>query len=145
VNVLLIFSHLREIIIAFAILAGLSLVISVVGFFMSLKALWKKSPLQEDLQDHATRSDNHDDVSLDNEWPAQQKRFLKSLQLDVVENTLESISEVQLFNGTLLLAGITYTLLNGPGLALLIAAIFQRNSLSLYHMHIVYDTVNFTA
>jgi hypothetical protein len=35
-------------------------------------------------------------------------------------------------------------LLKYTGIALLIAAISQRNELDLYHYHVVYDTVSFT-
>lgn len=31
-----------------------------------------------------------------------------------------------------------------PGISLLIGALAQRNTLSMYHYHIIYDTVNFT-
>lgn len=35
-------------------------------------------------------------------------------------------------------------LARGTGISLLIAALVQRDELSLYHLHIVYDTVNLT-
>jgi hypothetical protein len=36
-------------------------------------------------------------------------------------------------------------MLSDTGIALLISALIQHSSLDLYHMHIIYDTVNFTA
>ncbi|KAH7176883.1 hypothetical protein EDB81DRAFT_50884 [Dactylonectria macrodidyma] len=51
-----------------------------------------------------------------------------ALQKAIVDGILLTISDTQTING----------------LGLLIAGLIQSKSLSLYHMHIIYDTVNFT-
>ncbi|KAH6875866.1 hypothetical protein BKA58DRAFT_130184 [Alternaria rosae] len=104
------------IILAFAILAGLSLVFAGIGYCATLQARWK-------------HSDASGDFILENNREMKRMQFSRLRRLELTEKVLGSISEVQLFNG----------------IALLTAAMVQRNSLSLYHLHVVYDTVNFTA
>ncbi|KAI1325471.1 hypothetical protein F5Y16DRAFT_401322 [Xylariaceae sp. FL0255] len=62
-----------------------------------------------------------------NEMDSDRRQDLK-LQSSLIERVLSTISDVQTLNGILLL----------------IAAITQNATLSLYQYHIVYDTVNFT-
>ncbi|KAH6962393.1 hypothetical protein BKA56DRAFT_597648 [Ilyonectria sp. MPI-CAGE-AT-0026] len=52
-----------------------------------------------------------------------------ALQKGIIDGILLTISDTQTING----------------LGLLIAGLIQSKSLTLYHMHIIYDTVNFTA
>ncbi|KAI0904481.1 hypothetical protein F4823DRAFT_205789 [Ustulina deusta] len=56
-----------------------------------------------------------------------QARHLR-LTSDLIDRVLKTISDIQTLNG----------------ISLLIGAIAQHRTLSLYHYHIVYNTVNFT-
>ncbi|KAF3765302.1 hypothetical protein M406DRAFT_67758 [Cryphonectria parasitica EP155] len=100
------------IIIAFAIQAGISLILSLWAWYLRDGA----SLLGDD--DSSCRGDD-DDPGL---GVKDQKRTL-------VEKTLSTVSDIQTMNG----------------IALLVAALAQFQTLDLYHFHIVYDTVNFTA
>lgn len=74
-------------------------------------------------------------------WP------LKVEKRKTLERVLATISDIQTVNGkTPLLHGLYIPcLLRVAGIALLVAALVQCRDLDLYHFHIVYDTVNFTA
>ncbi|KAI1111679.1 hypothetical protein F5Y14DRAFT_303873 [Nemania sp. NC0429] len=50
------------------------------------------------------------------------------LKIDLIDGVLKTISDIQTLNG----------------ISLLIGALTQRRTLSLYHYHVVFDTVNFT-
>lgn len=73
---------------AFAVLAGLSLVLACVGCYTTLQAEPK-------------RLRTLDDQDLRNGWGVHRKEFIRLCRLDFAGKILESISEVQLFNGTL--------------------------------------------
>jgi hypothetical protein len=75
-----------EIILAFAILAGLSLVFAGIGYYITLQA-------------KSTTSDALGDENLDNNWKVKRMDYFRLQRLEVAEKILGSISEVQLFNG----------------------------------------------
>jgi len=77
---------LSEIILAFAILAGLSLVFAGIGYCATLQARWK----------HPDASDN---LMSGDDRKRKRMQFFRLRRLELTEKVLGSISEVQLFNG----------------------------------------------
>jgi len=80
------FSFSSQIILAFAILAGLSLVFAGTGYYITLQA-------------KSIHPDASGDEDTENEWEVKRTRFVRLQRLYLTEKVLESISEVQLFNG----------------------------------------------
>lgn len=81
--------------------------------------------------------------------------------INCTNSILSNISETQIVNGKELhfimtnryppppspqmqTICVAFLLTHGIGISLLIAALVQRDELSLYHLHIVYDVVNLT-
>jgi len=77
---------LSKIILAFAILAGLSLVIAGIGYCAILHARWKRFDASGNLID-------------ENSPEMKRTQFFRSQRLELTEKVLRSISEVQIFNG----------------------------------------------
>jgi hypothetical protein len=65
---------------------------------------------------------------------------------EVMSEQLDEVSDIQVMTGRVVeLAGILVVLTSNIGLALLISGLVQHETLDLYHFHLLYDTVNFTA
>jgi hypothetical protein len=63
---------------------------------------------------------------------------------DIINTILLFASDTQTFNGTRVAAQENPKLTLLAGIALIISGLSQMKDLSFYHLHLLYDTVNFT-